>query len=318
MIHKEIIDKAYKLFVKENKTCDIKSFELNNQLGYYLAGLIEGDGYISLPSIGETKLNRVINPSIVFTSHINNIGMYTYLQSKLGNIGRFQRTGVNVLCYIIGDIEGIKLIIELVHGKFRTPKNIRLNQLIKFINEKYNINIPNSPLDESNILNNSWFTGFVEADGHFGVKIVKALPKSENRKRSRSYSIKILFQLDQRAKDVPSNSSMFPVMELISKCLNCNLNLYESKSLNTKGRSKSILTVYTTSPEKLNILIKYFNKYPLLGTKYKDFKDWEKIYYMIVSKEHLTELGRLKIESIRTNMNSLRKFKDEINNLFNS
>lgn len=29
---------------------------------------------------------------------------------------------------------------------------------------------------------------------------------------------------------------------------------------------------------------------------------------MIVSKEHLTESGRLKIESLRSNMNSLRKF----------
>jgi hypothetical protein len=46
------------------------------------------------------------------------------------------------------------------------------------MNEKYNLNIPDSPLDESDILNNSWFTGFVEADGHFGVKIVKALSKS--------------------------------------------------------------------------------------------------------------------------------------------
>jgi hypothetical protein len=157
VIPKEIIDKAYQLFVKENNylTFDSKSLGFNNQLGYYLAGLIEGDGYISLPAIGKTKLHRIINPSIVFTSHINNIGMYTYLQSKLGNTGRFQRTGINVLRYIIGDIEGIKLIIQLVHGKFRTPKNIRFNQLIKFMNEKYNLNIPDSPLDESDILNNS-------------------------------------------------------------------------------------------------------------------------------------------------------------------
>ncbi len=320
VIPKEIINKTYQLFVKENNylTFDSKSLGFNDQLGYYLAGLIEGDGYISLPAIGKTKLNRIINPSIVFTSHINNIGMYTYLQSKLVNIGRFQRTGINVLRYIIGDIEGIKLIIQLVHGKFRTPKNIRFNQLIKFMNEKYNLNIPDSPLDESNILNNSWLTGFVEADGHFGLKIVKALPKSKNRKRSRSYSIKILFQLDQRAHDVPTNSSMYPVMELISKYLNCNLNIFESKSLNTKGRSKTILSISITSPEKLKILIKYFIEYPLLGNKYKDYKDWEKIYYMIVSKEHLTESGRLKIESIRSNMNSLRKFNDKISNLYNS
>lgn len=168
------------MFVKENiyLTRDNESLGFDDQLGYYLAGLIEGDGHIFLPSIGKTKLNRILNPSIVFTSHIINIGMYTYLQSKLGNTGRFKKIGNNILRYIIGDIKGIKLIIQLVHGKFRTAKNIRLNQLIKFMNEKYNLNIPDSPIDESNILNNSWFSGFVEADGHFGVKFVKALPKS--------------------------------------------------------------------------------------------------------------------------------------------
>lgn len=39
---------------------------------------------------------------------------------------------------------------------------------------------------------------------------------------------------------------------------------------------------------------------------------------MIVSKEHLTESGRLKIESIRSNMNSLRKLADTVNNIYNS
>jgi hypothetical protein len=43
-----------------------------DQLGYYLAGLLEGDGSISLPAIGNTTLNRVLNPRFVFTSHINN------------------------------------------------------------------------------------------------------------------------------------------------------------------------------------------------------------------------------------------------------
>jgi len=46
----------------------------NNQLGYYLAGLLEGDGHISLPAIGHTTLTRILNPRVIFTSHINNLG----------------------------------------------------------------------------------------------------------------------------------------------------------------------------------------------------------------------------------------------------
>ena len=80
----EYIEQALINFSKENKV------NLNkDQFGYYLAGLLEGDGHISLPALGQTILNRVLNPRIIFTSHINNLGMYAYIQSELGGIGRF-------------------------------------------------------------------------------------------------------------------------------------------------------------------------------------------------------------------------------------
>ena len=145
-------------------------FKNNNNLGYYLAGLLEGDGHISLPSLGVTTLDRVLNPRIVFTSHINNLGMYAFIQSELGNIGRFQTSSDNVIRYIIGDIKGIMLLVNLMHSKLRTPKNIRFNDLIQFMNTKYSLDTSESLLDDSNILNNSWFTGFTESNGHFGIK----------------------------------------------------------------------------------------------------------------------------------------------------
>jgi hypothetical protein len=41
------------------------------------------------------------------------------------------------------------------------------------------------------------------------------------------------------------------------------------------------------SIDKLESLVNYFNNYPLLGVKAKDFKCWEIVYNMIVSKYHL-------------------------------
>jgi hypothetical protein len=81
--------------------------------------------------------------------------MYSYIQRELGNIGRFQRSGENVLRYIIGDKEGVIKFIHLIQGKLRTPKNIRFNQLIEFINIKYNLTITDSRLDRSSIFKNS-------------------------------------------------------------------------------------------------------------------------------------------------------------------
>lgn len=300
-IPQEEIKQTLLKFTKVNGTIrDLK----DDQFGHYLAGLLEGDGHISLPAVGYTTLNRVLNPRIVFTSHENNLGLYSYIQSKLGGIGRFQLTGTNTIRYIIGDIKGIKLFINLIHGKLRTPKNKRLNDLIKFINLKYSLEISESLLDTSNLDENSWFTGFTEADGHFGVKVVESKPKSETRKRSISENITLKFRLDQRSFDVPTSSSMLPVMETLALFLSCNLKTYRIK---TKSSSTEVLSVSVTSIAKLESIINYFNQYPLLGVKGKDFKHWETVYNMILSKEHLTEVGRLKIRSIVSEIKSYKE-----------
>ncbi|KAF1848820.1 uncharacterized protein K460DRAFT_81217 [Cucurbitaria berberidis CBS 394.84] len=81
--------------------------------------------------------------------------MYAFIQSELGDIGRIQASGNNAIRYIIGDIKGIMFLINLMHGKLRTPKNIRFNGLIKFMNAKYSLDTQESLLDNSNFLNNS-------------------------------------------------------------------------------------------------------------------------------------------------------------------
>ena len=35
-----------------------------------------------------------------------------------------------------------------------------------------------------------------------------------------------------------------------------------------------------------------------MGVKYNDYKKWEVVYNMIISREHLTDEGRLKIRSL--------------------
>lgn len=260
---------------------------------------MEGDGHISIPALGNTILNRILNPRIVFTSHINNIQLYAYIQSKLGNTGRFQYNN-NTIRYIIGDVEGIKLIINLIHNKLRTPKNLTFNKLIKFINEKYNLSFKESILDKSNLLYNSWFTGFVEADGNFYIKITESKPKSETRLRSISENISLRFRLDQRLYDKPTCLTMLPIMEEIAKCFLCNLSEYKTL------KSGQVLSISVTKISKLKIVIGYFNVYSLLGIKYNDFLDWNKVYQMVINKEHLTLEGKQKIKLIKSNMNNKR------------
>ena len=117
----------------------------------------------------------------------------------------------------------------------------------------------------------------------------------------------ILFRLDQRSYDIATNSSMIPIMDFIASNLNCKLSTYKYKT-SQPNETREALSLSITSLNSLKPLIVYFNAYPLRGNKYKDFLDWEKIYYLMLSKEHLTELGREKIKTLLLNMNSKRQF----------
>lgn len=262
--------------------------------GYYLTGLLEGDGHISIPALFKnSKSTRVFNPRIVFTSHIDNLGLYAFIQSELGNKGRFQVVGTNTLRYIIGDLKGIQILINLMHGKFRTPKNQTFNNLIRIMNEKCSLSIPESLLDTSDFYDNSWLTGFTESDGHFGIKYVEGKSKSGVMKRARSEHVTLKYRLDQRAYDRPTSLSMLPFMEKLAIFLDCPVKTYSSNKTNTE-----VLSLTVSAIGKLELLVNYFDKYPLIGDKHNDYKKWRIVYDMIIAKEHLSPEGRLKIKSL--------------------
>ena len=72
--------------------CEKKNYILRKEISksyskeewwFYLAGLLEGDGHISIPAYGKTNLNRILNPRFVFTFHRNDIELYKNIQSGL-------------------------------------------------------------------------------------------------------------------------------------------------------------------------------------------------------------------------------------------
>jgi hypothetical protein len=97
-------------------------------------------------------------------------------------------------------------------------------------------------------------------------------PKSETRKIMVSENVSLLFRLDQRSHDVATGSSMNTIMEFIASYLNCNVLTFKYKALKSPEQ-KEVLSLSLTSINNLKPIIEYFNNYPLLGTKYLDFKD---------------------------------------------
>ncbi len=123
----------------------------NSQLGYYLAGLIEGDGNIWTPKTLKSAKGRVNNPHIVFTFHLSEMPLYILIKDIFGTGSIYHVKLSNVCKYSISDKNTLIEIINLINGKFRTPKLKYLHRAIDHINIIHNTTIEKLPIDKSNL-----------------------------------------------------------------------------------------------------------------------------------------------------------------------
>lgn len=75
---------------KNNSLRWAEPLDKKNWIGHFLAGYLEGDGHISIPALGKTSLNRILNPRVIFTGDRKNLGLFLFFQSELAGRGRFQ------------------------------------------------------------------------------------------------------------------------------------------------------------------------------------------------------------------------------------
>lgn len=69
----------------------------------------------------------------------------------------------------------------------------------------------------------------------------------------------------------------------------------------------AVYFVVVKSQDIYEKIIPFFDKYPIKGLKALDSSDFKQITSIVHNKEHLTKEGLYKIQSIKSNMNLLRK-----------
>ena len=62
-----------------------------------------------------------------------------------------------------------------MNGYLRTPKINKFNDLILWLNDRYNYNIPIYSPDTSDLKDNGWLSGFIDADGGFKIRYTEKL-----------------------------------------------------------------------------------------------------------------------------------------------
>ena len=126
-----------------------------------------------------------------------------------------------------------------------------------------------------------WVTGFIDGEGSFHVSVRK------NKDSNLGWLVEQRFTIGLHVKDKAI------LQEILS---------YLVVGKISKQGTKSVQLVVISSKE-LEAVIKHFNNYPLLTTKWADFKLFLRIYEMKIRKEHLTLEGLRQIIEIKAAMN---------------
>ena len=272
-------------------------FEIN-QLGPYLAGLIEGDGTIAV------SLKNKYNPKIIIVFNLKDLPLAEYLQN-ITLCGKIQKpSGRGYILWAIQDLNGILKIISIINGYMRTPKIEALHRLIKWFNEHKNMNIEYLKLDKSDINSNAWLAGFSDADGNFNIHIT-------TRKKNKNLRIQLFFRLEIRQTyhhDVLNElggNSYFYILSKISSFLGTNLY---SRTRIIKDKTYQSFIVISHNLNSHKLIKEYFKNFPLYSSKYLDYQDWLKVYDIMLSNSHLTIEGKKKCIFFKSNMNSKRTY----------
>jgi len=70
----------------------------------------------------------------------------------------------------------------------------------------------------------------------------------------------------------------------------------------------TVTLAITKTSDLIEVIIPFFEKYPVQGLKSLDFSDFKKVAMMIGAKEHLTIQGLNRILEIKLNMNKHREW----------
>lgn len=127
--------------------------------------------------------------------------------------------------------------------------------------------------------------GFVDAEGSFIVSIYKS-------KTITGYAVKLIFSIAQNRYDI----------ELLNSCVKfLNCGRVSEKSIKTAV--ELLVTKFSDIEDKI---LPLFGKYPLFGTKKRDYEDFCKIALLMKHKVHLTKEGLEEIRRLHSGMNRRR------------
>lgn len=300
-----------------------KSKKSNLELDpFYVTGFSDGEAcfHFAIGKNPKYKIGYYVNPGFSIVLHKKDEELLKKIQAFFDNVGvlkvkkdivQFRVFSINDLNVIIEHFDKYPLItkkhadfilfkegLELIKNKehltiegFNKIISIRasMNKGLPEILKSAFPNIIGKPAPSVTLpeeLNPNWVAGFTDAEGCFFVKV----------KKDHSSNIVLGYQITQHSRDT------LLVKKLITFFNSGRLELSKS----------SINFVVTRLSDITGIIIPFYEKYSIIGSKVKDFEDWKKIAKLMTSKSHLTKEGFDEIIKIKSGMNASRSHIDSL------
>ena len=272
---------------KRNVKVKIVSYHKNESsiFNAYLAGLFEGDGHIIITK-KESSIRKIV---IGITFNLKDLPLCNHLKLILGDGYIRIKDKENACVLIFHTDNGVIKIINLINGYLRSPKLYKFNLTIDYLNEKYCLGIPKYDVDTSNIRDNSWFAGFVDADGGFYIR----------------YSVKKKFRIacelriEQRIIDTLSGLSYEYLFSEIAELLGSKLEI-------STHNGKNYFLVRGSNRKSLKLILNYYNNFSLYSSKYLDYNNWSFAAKLLLENKAYSADNRKKIYDLKHGMNNKR------------
>jgi hypothetical protein len=289
---------------------------------WFLTGFLDAEAsfYLIVYKSNNVKTGWYVRAVFEVHLHLKDKALLEGIQTTLGGVGNIRITDNKVSLKIYSrdlailldhlnnyplitkkqaDFKLFKEVLDLMgRQEHLTPEG-----LLKIVNIKASMNkglseelqdaFPNvvpvlrPVVDTPSIRDPNWLAGFVSGEGCFSIHVAKS---ASNKVGFRTWS---RFQVTQHNRDEE-------LMKILEIYLNCGR--YYPKSNSEVGDF-----VVSNLLDITNKIIPFFEKYPILGEKNLDFKDFCKASELIKNKAHLTDSGLNQINKIKAGMNRGRK-----------
>nr|YP_010991042.1 LAGLIDADG endonuclease [Pappia fissilis]WOX61315.1 LAGLIDADG endonuclease [Pappia fissilis] len=207
---------------------------------------------------------------------------YSLLTQKAADFLLFKAIVDLILNKVHLTIEGLNKIINI-----KASMNTGLSQIVK--SKFSHIEPVNRPLiNTDNIPDPQWITGFVNGEGSFDIKIYKS-------KTNTGYAVQLRFRIPQHERD--------------TKLIEVLMKYFGSGVIEKHTQFPAVTLVIVKFSHIIEKVIPFFELYPLIGIKQKDFLDWCKVARLMNGGSHLTIEGLNLIRTIKDGMNKGRPKK---------